>query len=206
MKLSEKILNCRKKAMLSQEALAERVGVSRQAISKWETGEASPEIGKLLSLAQVFGVTTDWLLSEDDPEPDAPRESPPPVRPSLAMPETMHTWVDDVPGMLGNLLRKYGWLFGVRLAVSGLLFLLFGGFVRLVSGQFFKGSMGMGDGFYIDPSMSYFMSEPYVGVDVMSTGSSMFNLFSGFIMLLGVGMIIAGIVLAVLLRKMDHSK
>ena len=206
MKLSEKILNCRKKAMLSQEALAERVGVSRQAISKWETGEASPEIGKLLSLAQVFGVTTDWLLSEDDPEPDAPRESPPPMRPSLAMPETMHTWVDDVPGMLGNLLRKYGWLFGVRLAVSGLLFLLFGGFVRLVSGQFFRGSMGMGDKFYTDPSMSYFMPEPYVGVDVMSTGSSMFNLFSGFIMLLGVGMIIAGIVLAVLLRKMDHSK
>ena len=42
MNLSEKILYCRKKAMLSQEALAERIGVSRQAISKWETGEATP--------------------------------------------------------------------------------------------------------------------------------------------------------------------
>ena len=47
MKLSEKIYACRKKAGLSQEALAERIGVSRQAISKWETGEASPEISKL---------------------------------------------------------------------------------------------------------------------------------------------------------------
>ena len=38
MKLNEKILYCRRKAFLSQEALAERIGVSRQAISKWETG------------------------------------------------------------------------------------------------------------------------------------------------------------------------
>ena len=38
MKLSDKIYHCRKKASLSQEALAERIGVSRQAISKWETG------------------------------------------------------------------------------------------------------------------------------------------------------------------------
>ena len=43
MKLPEKILYCRKRAGLSQEALAERLGVSRQAVSKWETGEALPE-------------------------------------------------------------------------------------------------------------------------------------------------------------------
>ena len=67
MKLQEKILYCRKKAGLSQEALAERLGVSRQAISKWETGDAVPEINKLLLLANVFGVTTDWLLSEEEP-------------------------------------------------------------------------------------------------------------------------------------------
>ena len=40
MKLSDKIYHCRKKAGLSQEALAERIGVSRQAISKWETGDS----------------------------------------------------------------------------------------------------------------------------------------------------------------------
>jgi transcriptional regulator with XRE-family HTH domain len=44
MKLQDKILYCRKKAGLSQEQLAERIGVSRQAISKWETGDAVPEI------------------------------------------------------------------------------------------------------------------------------------------------------------------
>ena len=42
MKLNEKIYACRRRAGLSQEALAERIGVSRQAISKWETGDASP--------------------------------------------------------------------------------------------------------------------------------------------------------------------
>lgn len=62
MNLSEKIYYCRKKAGKSQEALAEELGVSRQAVSKWETGEAEPEIKKLRLLAEVFGVTTDWLL------------------------------------------------------------------------------------------------------------------------------------------------
>ena len=68
MKLSEKILYCRKRAGLSQEALAERLGVSRQAVSKWETGEALPETGKLAALAAALGVTVDWLLSEAEPE------------------------------------------------------------------------------------------------------------------------------------------
>ncbi len=66
MKLPEKILYYRKKAGLSQEALAEQIGISRQAISKWETGEAVPEISKLVSLAKVFNVSVDLLLSEDD--------------------------------------------------------------------------------------------------------------------------------------------
>lgn len=66
MKLHEKIYTCRKKAGLSQEALAEKLGVSRQSVSKWETGESVPEISKLPILANIFNVTTDWLLSESD--------------------------------------------------------------------------------------------------------------------------------------------
>ena len=68
MRLPEKILYCRKRAGLSQEALAERLGVSRQAVSKWETGEALPETGKLATLAAALGVSVDWLLSEDESE------------------------------------------------------------------------------------------------------------------------------------------
>lgn len=67
MKLSEKIYTCRKRAGLSQDALAEQIGVSRQAISKWENGEALPETSKLLPLSHALGVSIDWLLDENDP-------------------------------------------------------------------------------------------------------------------------------------------
>ena len=55
MKLNEKIAYYRRQGKLSQEELAARVGVSRQAVSKWELGEASPDIGRLMALAQAFG-------------------------------------------------------------------------------------------------------------------------------------------------------
>lgn len=74
MKLPEKILYCRKRAGLSQEELAGRLGVSRQAVSKWETGEAQPELSKLAPLAAELGVSVDWLLS--DAEPEEPRAEP----------------------------------------------------------------------------------------------------------------------------------
>ena len=68
MKLHDKIYELRKKEGLSQEALAEKLGVSRQSVSKWETGEATPEVSKLLSLSKLFGVTTDYLLDDESAE------------------------------------------------------------------------------------------------------------------------------------------
>ena len=72
--LSEKIHNCRKEKGLSQDALAEKMGVSRQAVSKWETGESSPELGKMKALADVLGVTVDWLLSDEEAEPEVRKQ------------------------------------------------------------------------------------------------------------------------------------
>lgn len=66
MTLSEKICTCRRKQGLSQEALAAQLHVSRQAVSKWETGDAEPESGNLIALAQIFGVTVDWLLARGE--------------------------------------------------------------------------------------------------------------------------------------------
>ena len=68
MKLHEKIIVYRKKCGLSQETLAEKIGVSRQAVSKWETGDALPEITKLKALADCFGVTVDFLLDDNADE------------------------------------------------------------------------------------------------------------------------------------------
>ncbi len=62
--LSEKIYALRKKNNLSQEELAEKIGVSRQAISKWESGTSLPEIEKLISLSEYFNVSIDYLVKE----------------------------------------------------------------------------------------------------------------------------------------------
>lgn len=80
MTLGERIQEHRKKAGLSQEALAERLGVSRQAVSKWEMDAAQPELDKVVALARVFGITTDQLLLGAEPprtpEGQVPRKTP----------------------------------------------------------------------------------------------------------------------------------
>jgi transcriptional regulator with XRE-family HTH domain len=66
MNLAEKIFSLRKQNNLSQEQLAEKLGVSRQAVSKWEAGQATPDIDKIINISELFGVSTDYLLKEKD--------------------------------------------------------------------------------------------------------------------------------------------
>lgn len=63
--LADKILALRKNNGWSQEELAEKMNVSRQSISKWESAAAIPDINKILEMAKIFGVTTDYLLKDD---------------------------------------------------------------------------------------------------------------------------------------------
>lgn len=63
--LADKIMNLRKKNGWSQEELAEKLGVSRQSISKYEGAQAVPDLDKLLKLSQIFGVTTDYLIKDE---------------------------------------------------------------------------------------------------------------------------------------------
>lgn len=65
MDLSEKIMQLRKQKGWSQEELAERLDISRQSISKWESGASIPELDKILKLSNLFGVTTDYLLKDE---------------------------------------------------------------------------------------------------------------------------------------------
>ena len=67
MKLGQKIAELRKKSGLSQEALAEKMNVSRQAVSKWESN-----IEKIVDLSELFGVTTDYLLKNGTPSFELP--------------------------------------------------------------------------------------------------------------------------------------
>ena len=68
MELGNQIYELRKKANLSQEQLAEKVGVSRQTISKWELGETAPDIKQAQVLSQVFSVSLDELTGNDTKE------------------------------------------------------------------------------------------------------------------------------------------
>lgn len=63
--LGDKIMNLRKKNSWSQEELAEKLGVSRQSISKYESAQAVPDMEKILKLSRIFGVTTDYLIKDE---------------------------------------------------------------------------------------------------------------------------------------------
>jgi transcriptional regulator with XRE-family HTH domain len=71
MEFAEKMQKLRKQKGMSQENLAELIGVSRQAVSKWESGQSYPEMDKVLSLSELFNVSVDHLLKDtpDIPEP-----------------------------------------------------------------------------------------------------------------------------------------
>lgn len=67
MNFAEKILNLRTEYGYSQETLAEKLNVSRQAVSKWESGTTLPETDKVITLSNFFGVSTDYLLKDNIP-------------------------------------------------------------------------------------------------------------------------------------------
>ena len=111
MKMSQKILAHRKQRGMSQEELAERLNVSRQAVSRWELGTAQPEAHNVWQLSRLFGVTADYLLDEED---ESDGLSPPPS-PAAAAPDgaaaapahrdrgTTAAWVTAAVGAAGNL-------------------------------------------------------------------------------------------------------
>ncbi len=69
MDLSQRIQLLRKGQGLSQEELADRLGVSRQAVSKWESGQSVPDLERRVAMSELFSVTTDHILKGAGPEP-----------------------------------------------------------------------------------------------------------------------------------------
>ncbi len=176
MKLAEKICGCRKKKGLSQEALAEQLGVSRQAVSKWELGESEPDAGKLRRLADLFQVSVDWLLSEEDPVEEGPQQ----VKPGTAAKEAPLS-PEAFPGVVGRLVRRYGWLAGLLLSLWGGFLALMGGLARFVSQRMFMGI------------------EETFGSETLSHNPV--YLVGGFLLLFGLIVLAAGVMLALFLKK-----
>lgn len=213
MKLNEKILYYRKAAKLSQEELADRVGVSRQAVSKWELGESTPDVDKLLSLARAFGVTTDELLSEAEPaQADTEPSAEGPSSPSPAGDS-----FDKFSGKLGQLIRRYGWLAGVYIALSGLGATVIGALARWGFGAFFAASNrmmsdfgGMGGGWsYSGPPELEAEIMGQLGIAPASPFGGIETFFYGFatvILVIGILTMLAGGVLAVVLYQKGRKK
>ena len=74
--LADKIIENRKKNGWSQEELADKLGVSRQSVSKWESAQAIPDMKKILQLSEVFGVSTDYLMKDEIEEKPAAELAP----------------------------------------------------------------------------------------------------------------------------------
>ena len=134
MKLNEKIYYYRKRAKLSQEELAAQVGVSRQAVSKWELGDATPELDKLAALAKAFGVTADELLSEE--EPGAEQAGPEETQGRSYPPLKTRKWLN----------RGFKMVVLVRCTVIGLILIIAGGYILVRSLQTLESLPDMGYG------------------------------------------------------------
>lgn len=102
MTLGERIVHYRKRQGLSQEQLSQRLGVSRQSVSKWERDESLPEADKLPLLAKTLGVSLDTLLSGEEEAPSQPA-GPTPAK-------------GGAVGKLAWLFRRWGWVGGLVLA------------------------------------------------------------------------------------------
>lgn len=121
MTIGQRIAEQRKKLGLSQEALGEKLGVSRQAISKWESDASVPEIDKLIVLSKLFGVSVGWLLGVEEPQEKAGEttaETQQPLR--KAVTDWLKGWElpSAEPEAKGSRLRKlFRWLTPKRLGI-----------------------------------------------------------------------------------------
>ena len=95
MTIGQRIAYKRKELALSQEALGETLGVSRQAIYKWESDAALPEIDKLVALSKLFGVSVGWLLGVEE-ESEAPNTQEPAPEPTDDLSDTQLKMVQEI--------------------------------------------------------------------------------------------------------------
>ena len=124
MTFSDKLIALRKKAGWSQEELAERLNVSRQSVSKWESAQSMPDIDKILQLSSLFSVTTDCLLKDEQAEPEYTEDDTSPLPRIKAL--TAAYWLVVVAiflwytfGPNGNGQPQYSWFIW---AIAGVVY------------------------------------------------------------------------------------
>lgn len=118
--LSEKIIMLRKKYGWSQEELAERLDISRQSVSKWESGASIPDLERIVSMSQLFGVTTDYLLKDEMEETEFTDGMTPEITEGKVITvEEANTFLEATKNMLPGLLRRYPYVCSLLLYCCG---------------------------------------------------------------------------------------
>ena len=176
MKLNEKIAYARKKAGLSQVDLADKLGLSVKTVSSWESGEETPTALDMSELSKALGVSSDWLLSVEEVKEER----------SETQYRNYPEWVDNLPKMIGGMVKRYGWIYGLYMAIGGLVFLIFGIFMRSMAYNFVFGNSAFSDPFFSP---------------VTNQAWSMFSGISGFVIAIGTIIALGGTVLALVLRN-----
>ena len=184
MALSEKIYYYRKKMGISQETLAEKLGVSRQAVSKWETGESEPEILKLKQLAEIFGVTTDCLLSDNEIGDYVAEQG----KTQNNQNSGNSNWVDSLPEAFGKLIRSYGWIGGVCVTAVGSIITLISAIFLVIVGKQYNKFNSMLDVVMIPSTRP---DNPYLPMLILV----------GVILIIGIASVVVGILLIKHLKK-----
>ena len=122
---ADKLIRLRKKSGWSQEELAEQMGVSRQSISKWEGAQSIPDLEKIIKLAKLFSVSTDYLLLDElgDEQTEAP------ALPGEERPALRRVSMEEANAFLEIKAKTAGWIaFGVFLCIlSPICLIMLGG-------------------------------------------------------------------------------
>ena len=178
MKLSEKITLCRKKQGLSQSDLADLLDVSRQSVSKWETGETMPDTNKLVALSKALEVSIDWLLDESKEKME--------VEDNNDLPD----WINKLPKNIVEMFKKYGWIYGVYSSIGGFVFVGIGVLVKVLARKF------------ITTGFTYDVYTNQINNSSLET----FDIFSNVIILIGAIFVIFDLSLAIILKRWGSNK
>ena len=143
--LADKLIQLRKQHGWSQEQLAEQLNVSRQSVSKWESGLSIPDLDKIIKMSEIFGVSTDYLLKDDLTEiPQAPTAE---TGTSYDCDESILVTVDDANTYMDICERFSKWIaLGVALCVFSPIPLIFlGGYAEsYMNGMYEDAFAGLG--------------------------------------------------------------
>lgn len=127
MTFGEKIIRLRKSKGITQEQLAEQMGVTRQTISKWELDQSTPDLSYIKQLCEIFGVTADYLIDENKTEPETSRVHVEQEQPSVGHSEINRKFVGGIiVTVLGFLSLIFGVVFEELLVILGLLMMIIG--------------------------------------------------------------------------------